>query len=762
MALNQAGVLAETEQLEWDGDLAERMVDGLHRFLDRETQAAAEQRGSRWSRDYSSPKAYARSVDPNRERLRGILGATDQRVPFDDLELIATHSQPAEVAAGAGYRVLAVRWPVLPGVDAEGLLLEPVGEIHAQIVALPDCDCTPEQLVGLVPGVDPEAQFARRLAESGCRVLIPLLIDRSDTYSGNPDIRMTNQPHREFLYRGAFEMGRHIIGYEVQKVLAAVDWFAAALPGVSIGVAGYGEGGMLAFYSAALDARIQAALVSGYFGPREGLWQEPLYRNVWALLREFGDAEIASLICPRALVVEHSRFPEISGPPAAEPANVDGRPGRRGAAPGAIATPASNEVLAEVTRAGELVAPLISQPEHSYALFTCVGDGVASEGSEPALQMLLGHLGRPGGLAPLGAAPVERRMAWDPAPRLQRQFEQLLGHTERLLRDAADRRRELWSRANGRCSAAWVESTRQYREHLWTDVIGKFPAPSGPTNPRTRLVYDEPEYLGYEVVLDMWDDVFAYGILLVPKGIAEGERRPVVVCQHGLEGRPQHVADAALDDPCYHAYAARLVERGFITFSPQNPYLFGDRFRLLQRKLNPLGKSLFSIITAQHERILDWLETLPCVDAGRIGFYGLSYGGKTAMRVPALLERYCLSICSGDFNEWIWKNVSTRWKGSYMFTGEWEMFEWNLGHTYNYAEMSWLICPRPFMVERGHDDGCAPDEWIGYEFAKTRERYDRLGLPDQCEIEYFNGPHTIHGVGTFAFLHRHLHFSTRT
>src|SRR5689334_9552057 len=75
-------------------------------------------------------------------------------------------------------------------------------------------------------GVPKEAQFARRLAENGCRVLVPVLIDRKDTWSGNPKLgRMTNQPHREFIYRMAYEMGRHIIGYEVQKVLAAVDWF---------------------------------------------------------------------------------------------------------------------------------------------------------------------------------------------------------------------------------------------------------------------------------------------------------------------------------------------------------------------------------------------------------------------------------------------------------------------------------------------------------------------------------------------------------
>ena len=36
---------------------------------------------------------------------------------------------------------------------------------------------------------------------------------------------MTNMPHREWLYRQAYEMGRHLIGYEIQKVLALVDWF---------------------------------------------------------------------------------------------------------------------------------------------------------------------------------------------------------------------------------------------------------------------------------------------------------------------------------------------------------------------------------------------------------------------------------------------------------------------------------------------------------------------------------------------------------
>ena len=69
---------------------------------------------------------------------------------------------------------------------------------------------------------------------------------------------MTNQPHREWVYRMAFEVGRHVIGYEVQKVRAAVGWFdwENGSHAVPIVVAGYGEGGLLALYSGALDTRI--------------------------------------------------------------------------------------------------------------------------------------------------------------------------------------------------------------------------------------------------------------------------------------------------------------------------------------------------------------------------------------------------------------------------------------------------------------------------------------------------------------------------
>ncbi|MFM2095413.1 MAG: hypothetical protein RIS70_2537, partial [Planctomycetota bacterium] len=203
-------------------------------------------------------------------------------------------------------------------------------------------------------------------------------------------------------------------------------------------------------------------------------------------------------------------------------------------------------------------------------------------------------------------------------------------------------------------------------------------------------------------------------------------------------------------------------ERGFITFAPQNLYIFRDRFRTLQRKANPLGKTLFSVIVPQHQQIVNWLKTLPNVDPERIAFYGLSYGGKSAMRIPPLVTDYCLSICSADFNEWVSKNASTRLPFSYVWTGEYEIFEWDLGSTFNYAEMAALICPRPFMVERGHTDGVSTDEWVAFEFAKVRYLYShRLKIPTRVEMEVFDGPHTIHGQGTYDFLHKHLNWPKR-
>src|SRR5690606_19876378 len=342
-------------------EISEEMMKGAHRLIDREIAASMHRRQFTWNREFSSREVYERSVDPQRQQLRTYIGALDRIAPtanynvgFEEsqpqvqMQRFAAFGDPEVVVETETYTIYQVRWPVLHGVHGEGLLVQPKSKPFAQVIALPDADHTPEQLLGLQTGIAEVSQFARRLAENGYQVLVPVLIDRSPLPK-----EKNEQSHREWIYRQAFHMGRHIIGYEVQKVIAAIDWLKQTDAALKRGLVGYGEGGLIAFYSAAIDTRVDAVLVSGYFNTRQEVWNEPIYRNVWGLLTAFGDAEIASLIAPRALVVEHSALPpEVAhrNPLGYQP-EVYSYTGHKGK----LTTPAFEDVENEFQRIDELV-----------------------------------------------------------------------------------------------------------------------------------------------------------------------------------------------------------------------------------------------------------------------------------------------------------------------------------------------------------------------------------------------------------------------
>ena len=753
--------LAGTKPLTLEGDIASQLVDGVDRFLLREIEQSTARRAPFWKRDLSSADAYTKSLAPNRERLAFIAGVREPRVAFDAPELVSTTAKPALVATAATYDVFAIRWPAFADVTGEGLLLVPRQAAVAHVIAIPDADQTPEQLCGLADGIPPAAQFARRLAESGCRVVVPVLVSRQMKPRAPPGRQGgANLTNREYIYRSAFELGRHLIGYELQKVMALVDWFEKDAGGgqAKIGVAGYGEGGLLALYAGALDPRIDATLSSGYFGPRENNWEQPLDRNVFGLLEQFGDGELAAMIAPRGLTVEALAYPELDLP-------------GQGGGPAKLRRPASSAIAAEFARLRPEIAG--AAPRRELVIAELAAAAVPF-GSPEAVGKFLKQLDA-AALAPSGEPPTAKSAEAPTAAkavaaeaaalaaaaveaRQQRQMRELDRHNQAVLAESAYTRQAFFSKLDTGSSEKYAKSVEWYRDYFRHEVVGAFDQPLLPPQPRSRQTYNHEKWIGYEVVLDVFPDVFAYGVLLVPKDLKPGEKRPVVVCQHGLEGRP---TDVFLNDhPAYHDFAAKLCERGFITFAPQNLYIFKDRFRTLQRKANTIKKTLFSVIVPQHQQIVNWLKTLPNVDPERIGFYGLSYGGKSAMRIPALVTDYKLSICSADFNEWVAKNASTRLPFSYMWTGEYEIFEFDLGSTFNYAEMAALICPRPFMVERGHTDGVSTDEWVAFEYAKVFNLYShRLKIPDRCEMEVFDGPHTINGQGTYRFLHKHLNWA---
>jgi len=750
VSLCEVTPLAGTSPLEWPEDglgLSVKMVDGIHAYLERLTRQSLKSRGRAWKRDLSSAESYAASVEPNRQRLREIIGVVDERLP-SDMERFGNDRAPALLAENEAFRVFQVRWPVLPDIWGEGLLLDPKADSIGGVVALPDADIDPEGISGFSDSFPPELQYARRLAENGFTVVVPALLSRGCEFSGHPNVCYCNLTHREWIYRQSFQMGRHVIGWEVQKTLAAVDWLTGR--GVSrVGVCGYGEGGLIALYAAAVDQRIDAALVSGYFGPRENLWREPIYRNVWSLLTEFGDAEIASLVCPRSLVVEYAAEPDVN---YVEPLEYDFTGSNRWAAPGGLVTPDYEAVRAEFDKISVLAGTL------GERVLVSDGGRTVGPGSSEAISTFVKMLG----VEPraVSADTTVRGSAGlpDSAQRQKRQIDGIVSHIQTMLHDS-DRVRDIFFLGDPDAPRPEPMSRkmRRLRRHLWEEVLGKIADKLPEPNPRTRRIYDEETWTGYDVVLDLTPEFFAWGVLCVPKGIAPGERRPVVVCQHGWEGLPEDTINTeGAWAPYYRSFTAELAKRGFVTFAPHNPYRGGYRYLRQQRKANPLKLSLGAIIIHQHRQILRFLKALPFVDPERIGLHGLSYGGWTASRIPSVLEDYTCSICSACFNDWVRKIVDVTSPMSYMYNPAYEMAEWNAGQTFNNAEMACLMVPRPFMVERGSDDGVSHDSWVLGEYAKVRLFYNKLCIGHRTEIEVFDGGHIINGQGSFKFLHKWL------
>ncbi len=724
---------AGTQALTLEGDITSQLVDGVDRFLLKKLSESTEERMKAWPKFSPEEKAdYGTIMDNLRVELGYRIGMRDARVTP-----VRLYKQQVnmEIASGETWEASDVRWSVMDGVDAEGLLVQPKA-VAADFFAIviPDAGQSPESLVGWS---NKDFATATYLATQGGRVFVPSVASRTREARRGSAV-MTDQ---EFLYRSAFELGRHLLGYQVQETLAAIDYCKSINPDLPVLVVGWGEGGWVALHAAAMDKRIDATCVSGHFGPRENVWDEPIHRNVFGQLLKFGDAQLASMVAPRRLVID-----PVPGPSVV----IDGQ----GGAPGKLEGPDAPKSLAEFQLCQKLLAPWKLEKNVSFL------SGATSElagPSTPALELALQQIGITAKKVTLQFDLQQDALQRRQTERRTATLKKWDSFTQRLLERMHYDRGDYWKNLDTSSIETFQKSVEPYRETFKREIIGEWDDAMLPPQPRSRLAYDEAKWKGYEVVMDVFPDVIAYGVLLVPKDIKPDERRPCVVFQHGLEGRPQDVIQGNHD--AYHDVAAKLAERGFVVFAPQNLYIFRDRFRTLQRKSNPLGRTLFSTIVPQHQQIAKWLAGLPIVDKERIAFYGLSYGGKSAMRIPPLVPEYCLSICSADFNDWVWKNTSTLSPYSYVWTMEYEIFEFDLGPKFNYAEMATLIAPRPFMVERGHFDGVAPDERVGLEYAKVQHLYSaKLKIPERSRIEWFVGPHTVNGKGTYQFLHEKLNW----
>lgn len=107
----------------------------------------------------------------------------------------------------------------------------------------------------------------------------------------------------------AMLLGKTVLGMRVWDVMRAIDYLETReeVDSSSIGVMGISGGGMTSLFSAALDERIKAAVVSGYLNTFKDSILSIYHcecNYVPGILKYAEMYDIASLIAPRALLVE--------------------------------------------------------------------------------------------------------------------------------------------------------------------------------------------------------------------------------------------------------------------------------------------------------------------------------------------------------------------------------------------------------------------------------------------------------------------------
>jgi dienelactone hydrolase len=265
-----------------------------------------------WNRDYRSIEAFLKSIEPNRSEWRKVI------------------KPPELVKTGAAKRVphpplaeLNAQWITVPlgGLAAEGIFVVSVAATAEKCVPLVivqhGIGSFPERNFGLMDEGDSYHSYARELVRSGFAVLTPL------------NLRSVERRNRiERLCRLA---DMSLPGIELVRMQRLLDE-SLEDPRIDchrVGMWGLSLGGMATMFWTPLEPRIKVAVVAGWFNHRRDKMvipdprytcfletkEEHAFFDGW--LTAYSDADVASLICPRPLMVQTGKKDRIAWWPLA-------------------------------------------------------------------------------------------------------------------------------------------------------------------------------------------------------------------------------------------------------------------------------------------------------------------------------------------------------------------------------------------------------------------------------------------------------------
>ena len=261
--------------------------------LVRREQRRADARRRRFFRpDTSSVEAYAADIERYREQFKTMLGwPLTEPKPAD-----APPARVERVARDDLGTIDRVWIETLPGLETYGLLFRPKGRGRRPLVISQHGGGGTPELCSDFFGSANYNDMTRRVLRRGSVVFAPQLLLWSEDL-GPAHTRQQIDLHLK-------QLGGSVTALELRELERCIDWLTAR-PDVDagrVGMIGLSYGGFYTLFAAAVDTRIKAAVSSCFFNDRKvHAWAD----WVWpGSAHTFLDAEVAGLICPRALHIE--------------------------------------------------------------------------------------------------------------------------------------------------------------------------------------------------------------------------------------------------------------------------------------------------------------------------------------------------------------------------------------------------------------------------------------------------------------------------
>jgi dienelactone hydrolase len=279
-------------------------------------------------------------------------------------------------------------------------------------------------------------------------------------------------------------------------------------------------------------------------------------------------------------------------------------------------------------------------------------------------------------------------------------------------------------------------------------VMGKLPGPEKrcPLDIRVEEEVDGGKYVRRLITYASEPGSRVPAYLLIPKDVLKGERKAAaILCLHGTDNVVGHGTVVGLGTRPNRSYASELAERGYVTLAPNYPLL--AKYQPDVKKLGWESGTLKAVW--DNMRGIDLLETLPFVDAKRIGAVGHSLGGHNSVFTAVLDTRIQVVVSSCGLDSFLdyYDGKEANWepeKGwcQTRYMPKLANYKGKLAEIpFDFHELIGALAPRHVLIVAPTKDSNFRADSVDRIIAAAKPVYKLYGHPDRLRLEHPEGAH---------------------